>query len=128
MQPCTCNISVGKNQLVAFQVSHTCGFYAYLFNSTGFIIYHHVITYFKRLVKNDGKIAEQIPQNILCCQSNGNTTNPHTGYQGSYIVTKIIRQKYNTGNRYNHIDDNDEPSCLFSFTLVVILRINIGIN
>ncbi|MDT4868065.1 hypothetical protein FQZ97_1030080 [compost metagenome] len=128
MQPGAGNIRVGKNQLITFEVSYTCGFYPDLFNRSCHTVNHHKISYFKGFIKNDGKITEQVSQDILCRQRNGNTAYPHTCYQGSNIIAQVIGQKDNPGYTDQHIDNNDQSSCLLSFGLIITLRIDIRID
>src|SRR5690606_8944056 len=69
-------ITIGKDQLFPRKRFDPCGFKANIFYYAAFVINGNKITYFKWTVKENDKVVENISNNILGSQCNGNTSDP----------------------------------------------------
>src|SRR5690606_40191929 len=99
-------VTIGKNQLFPRKRFDPCCFKTNIFNYPTFVINGNKIPNLEWPVKEYDKVVENISNNILCCQCNGNPSYPKTCNNSGHIISKVVQKKKNPNGPDKNIDNN----------------------
>src|SRR5688572_9032004 len=85
------------------------------------VIQDNEITNFKRPVKKNDEVVEEIAQNILGCQRYGDTSDTQARNDGANVVSEIIKKENKSQRPDNDIQQKHYSTQLFYFFFAVPL-------
>src|SRR5690606_33607848 len=78
-------VGVGTHDLLAAQTADACGFQTDMLDVAGDIAENHEVTDLKRLVDSDGKRGENVAEQRLHGQGNGDAAHTQAGHHGGDV-------------------------------------------